>query len=215
MLNLIGKKFNRLTVLQFVKKDSHHRNYWGCRCDCGRIKIVRQDCLIGKDEKKLTLSCGCLHKEQMAKQKTTHGLWKNNRNLYAVWRAIKDRCLNSNTKGYCNYGLRGINICNEWVNNFECFYNWAIKNGYKTGLTIDRINVNGNYCPENCRWVDNIVQQNNRRNNHRITYNGETKTLAEWSKEKGLGKEVLSSRLYKYGWSVEKALTTPTKKGVK
>lgn len=127
--------------------------------------------------------------------------------LYEIWRSLKKRCLNPKTEQYSNYGGRGITVCDEWRDSFQAFYDWAMANGYRDDLTLDRIDGNGNYEPSNCRWATWKEQQNNRRNNHFITYNGETKTLKQWSEQVGIDWDILYSRLKK-GWSVEKALTT-------
>lgn len=121
---------------------------------------------------------------------------------------MKDRCYNIKSHAYNCYGGRGIEICDEWKNNIVSFYNWAINNGYKDNLTIDRINVNGNYEPNNCRWVNSSIQANNRRYHKWITYNNETHNLTEWSKLLGINRQTLNKRLL-IGWSIEKAFTTP------
>lgn len=128
--------------------------------------------------------------------------------LYTIWVDMKDRCFNKNGKAYRNYGQRNITVCDEWKHNFRSFKQWALSNGYTDKLTIDRINNDGNYEPSNCRWVDNIVQQNNKRNNHYITYKGETKTLSQWSKIIGIPKDTLRRRIVNLKWSIDKALTT-------
>ena len=110
-----------------------------------------------------------------------HGMWGTS--IYARWKHIKARCYNSNGKQYKDYGGRGIRVCDEWLENFEPFYEWAINNGYREDLTIDRIDVNGDYEPSNCRWVTAKAQQNNKRSNHFITYNNETHTLTEWAEK--------------------------------
>lgn len=127
--------------------------------------------------------------------------------LYEVWRTMKKRCNNPKNSQYHLYGGRGITVCEEWQ-KFEPFYEWAMSNGYRDDLTIDRIDSNGNYEPLNCRWATWKEQQNNRRNNHLITYNGETKTLKQWSEKIGISWFTLYERL-KRGWSVEKVLSTP------
>ena len=162
--DLTGQKFGRLTVIKFYEKrkrntGSSYKYYWLCRCQCGNKIIVDVDNLKNNSTK----SCGCISKEKPAH--ITHGL--TNTLLYGVWGGIKTRCLNKNYKKYKDYGGRGIIICDEWLNDFSSFYNWSIENGYKKGLTIDRIDVNRNYEPKNCRWTTQKVQQNNRRNNKR------------------------------------------------
>ena len=135
-----------------------------------------------------------------------------NTRLYDIWVNMKQRCFNQNDQAYQNYGGRGIAVCDEWKDDFQAFYDWSVSNGYQDGLSIDRINNDGNYSPENCRWTDRNVQNRNRRNNHKITYNGVTKTVVEWAEEKNIPYELLLNRLNKLGWSVERALTTPIEK---
>ena len=122
---------------------------------------------------------------------------------------MKNRCNNQNCERYEDYGGRGIQVCDEWKDDFKSFYDWAMNNGYEEHLTIDRINNNGNYEPGNCRWVTNIVQANNSRHNHCVTYKGETHSLSEWSRILNLPFHLLSNRINSYGWSVERAFETP------
>lgn len=131
--------------------------------------------------------------------------------LYVIWRNMKARCTKSYAAKYKNYGGRGISICNEWLNDFETFRNWSLSNGYSDDLTLDRIDNNGNYEPNNCRWVSNSEQQHNKRTNRMITFHGETKTLTQWAREKGLSVKSLETRLGRCRWDLEKALTTPMK----
>ena len=121
---------------------------------------------------------------------------------------MKGRCYNPNNNRYKYYGGRGITVCDEWKNDFMAFYDWSITHGWKEGLTIDRIDVNGNYCPENCRWIPLSDQMGNRTNSRYLTFNGETKTLAQWSKISGISSDTISNRLNR-GWSVEDALNKP------
>jgi hypothetical protein len=197
-INLEGKKFNLLTVIEYLGNSK-----WLCRCDCGNLKIA-----YGSDIKSgHTKSCGCLH--------TKHN--KFGTRLYNVWWSMKSRCYYKNQKCYKNYGGRGIKVCNEWKDNFENFYNWAINNGYKEDAKygecmLDRVDVNKDYCPLNCRFVDMKTQQNNRRNNKLITYNEQTKNLTQWSRTLNISKQTLLYRIYKAKWNIEKALFTQTKK---
>lgn len=124
---------------------------------------------------------------------------------------MKRRVLNPNNKGYQDYGGRGIKICDEWISSFESFYAWAMNNGYKEGLTIERKNVNGDYCPENCCWITRKEQARNKRNTKWLEFNNERKTAKEWSKELGINYYTLMRRLNFYHWTVEKTLTTPVK----
>lgn len=202
-IDLTGMKFGRLTVesFAFAKKGN---NYWNCVCDCGEIKQVP----TGSLTRGHTTSCGCFKKEQAnksnKKRMTTHG--ERYTRLYSIWADIKKRCLNPNSINYSNYGGRGITICDEWINDYTSFSTWAKDNGYSEDLEIDRIDVNGNYEPSNCRWVTRKVNSNNKRKNRKITINGATKTLSEWVDCYSLDYKVVQSRLNRYKWSIEEAL---------
>lgn len=201
--DLTNKRFERLLVLKFAGKGRHGEPLWECRCDCGNIKIVSAGHLTNGD----TRSCGCLHKERFSLSHTTHGESKSR--LYKIWVGVKTRCCDKRSRNYHKYGQRGITVCEEWLNSYENFKTWAVVNGYSNVLTLDRIDSNGNYCPSNCRWATQKEQQNNRRNNHLLTYNGETLTVSQWNEKLGFTRGTVSQRLNKLGWSVEKALTTP------
>ena len=147
---------------------------------------------------------------------TTHGF--SGTKLYRTWKRMKACCLNKNFSTYYKYGGKGIQICDEWKNNFVLFKNWALSNGYNDNLTIDRIDPYGNYEPSNCRWINIKGQENNKTNNHLITFNGEIHTMAEWGDITGISNKVIEQRINKLGWKIEDALTKPTrkcKKGVK
>lgn len=133
--------------------------------------------------------------------------------LWVIWKSMRNRCKNPHHKNFRDYGGRGIKVCDEWRNSFQSFAEWALANGYSDILTIDRIDVNGNYEPSNCRWVDAKTQCRNRRNNRLITFHGKTKTLSEWAEIKRIPVSTLHVRL-KHGMSIEDALTTPVRKRV-
>lgn len=201
-IDLTGNRYGRLTVIERVQNAK--RTKWRCKCDCGNIKEVYSFNLMAGKIK----SCGCLRQETAAilasnLSRTTHSQSKTP--MYKVWAAMKDRCFNKENSEYHNYGGRGITVCEEWKNDFKEFYDWSIKNGYKQGLSIDRINGDKNYCPENCRWTTAKVQGNNTRRNHWIEYNGEIHTIAEWADIKGIKYNTLNGRIHR-GWSIKRAL---------
>lgn len=205
--DLTGQKFGELTAIKYAYSKNNSR-YWLCLCTCGKEKIARTaDLIAGK-----TKSCGCLQfktRQNTGLQSKKHGM--TNSRIYNIWRRMRYRCYSNRDEHYKNYGQRGVAVCKEWLNDFSNFYNWAISNGYKDNLTIDRIDVNGNYEPLNCRWVDMKVQSNNKRNNHYISFNNEIHTISQWADLHNIRETTLCERL-KRGWSMEEALTTPTRK---
>ena len=164
-VNIEGMKFNRLTAVRFSHKHIYPcgkaKEYWIFKCDCGKEKILEKAKVVNGS----TLSCGCYAIEKVKEYNTTHHLTKTR--LYRIWLGMKSRCYNNKKKDYKNYGGRGIKVCTEWKSDFMNFHSWAMDNGYSDNLTIDRIDVNGNYEPSNCRWVDMKVQAKKRRNNNR------------------------------------------------
>ena len=211
--DLTGKRYGRIVVKSIFETNKKHI-YWNCICDCGTEKIIRSDHLT----RGIIVSCGCYQKEmvkKVCKQRAKHGLSKCR--LYKIWLDIKTRCYNKKSENYKYYGLKNILMCKEWKNDFYEFYKWAIENGYNENAsygecTIDRIDVNGNYEPFNCRWVNLIEQANNKTTNHFIDFNGERKTIAQWSSIKGIPKSVLFNRINRLKWDIEKALTKPIDK---
>jgi hypothetical protein len=203
-----GQKFGRLTVikLDYIKEYispkgfKQKQKFYLCKCNCGNECVILQNNL----QTKRTLSCGCLHLELLKNNFLKHGL--ANTRLFSIWTNMKTRCYNNNGTDYSNWGGRGITICDEWKNDFKVFYDWAMDNGYKDNLTIDRIDNDGNYEPSNCRWATAREQALNRHNNHLITYNGETHTMKEWSEIIGIDYKTLSNRLNKSKWSINKAM---------
>lgn len=191
MENLIGKKFGRLVVVEQLVKG---KGVCLCRCDCGNIKKVRTDHL----KRGCTLSCGCLQKERVSISNSKHN--KSLSKLYGVWSSMKSRCYNKNNDKYKNYGGRGISVCNDWRNDFSKFFSWAKNNGYKKGLTIDRIDVNGNYCPENCRWVDYKQQARNKTTNIKIMFQGKLIGMSEVA-------EILGIKYSRFVWRYKSGKT--------
>lgn len=210
-IDLAGKTFGQLTVLERASEGqgSDPHVCWRCRCSCGNTIVTSGQRLRNGTVQ----SCGCFRKVRMSKlsidSNTTHGKAKTK--LYKVFYGMIDRCYNPNNTRYKNYGGRGIRICPEWLDNFPAFYAWAMAHGYHEGLSIDRIDNDQGYSPQNCRWT-NVEQQNrNTRSNHLITYQGKTQTVVEWAEELGIPKTTLFTRLSR-GWSVEATLNTPPKK---
>lgn len=175
--DLTGKKFGKLTVIGLDESRQTRKTYWICQCECGGIKSARSDSLLCGAIK----SCGCMKKEQDKLNLTAnHSHKQSGTRLYKIWQGMKKRCNDKNTACYDRYGGRGIKVCEEWNNSFEPFFEWAMNNGYSEELAIDRIDNNGNYEPNNCKWSTNQEQCNNRRSNIKITIGNATKTLTEW-----------------------------------
>ena len=203
LLDLTGQRFGRLLVIRRGENTTRGQAQWVCKCDCGNTKQIASASLV----KGATKSCGCLRKE-MTKQRglnnKTHGLSK--KRLYYEWVGMRQRCTyEKDTKEYANYGGRGITVCDLWMNDFLAFAKWALANGYKDNLTLDRVDNNRGYSPENCRWATVKQQSNNRRTNRILEYKGKRLTLTEWSEILGINKNTILSRLRR-GWSVEKSL---------
>ena len=198
--DISGQRFGKLTVIKraddYISTKGKKYVRYECLCDCGNTK-----CVMASDLKKgATKSCGC--------GIVKHNL-KNSR-LYREWAGMLSRCRNNNDPRYEHYGGRGIGVCKEWEGNFVSFYDWATANGYDDRLSIDRMDVNGNYCPENCRWADLVTQANNRTNNIKFIIGSSTHTLSEWCKIFSLNYHTIWSRMKK-GQDVFTALFRPYK----
>lgn len=204
-IDITGQRYGRLIAVKRIEKPEGIKSnsaWWLFKCDCGKDVTTNSNNVRSGRIK----SCGCWQKERLI----THG--KSNTKLFSVWSRMRERCTNENRRDFHRYGGRGITVCDEWRNDFQAFYDWAMANGYDDNLTIDRLDNDGNYCPNNCRWATQKEQANNRSTNIFITYNGNTLTVTQWAEKTGVLCDTLSKRLNKYGWSVEKALTTPIRK---
>ena len=199
IIDMAGQRFGRWTVLRKAGCDKRRRATWLCRCECGREKAVRGDGLLSGS------SNGC--KSCASREPATiHGGYGTR--IYKVWTAMRQRCGDENCSAFKNYGGRGIAVCPEWDKGFEAFRDWALANGYGKGLSIDRINNDGNYEPNNCRWATRKQQNRNRRDNRLVTVDSVTKTLAEWAELSGLKYDTLYNRL-SCGWTPVRAVFAP------
>lgn len=199
--NLTGQTFGSLKVLNRSSDTGNGKKpivKWNCQCICGKIISVKSYSLTSGHTK----SCGC--------QKVKHG-YSHKERLYQTWKNMRQRCNNPNRPDYKRYGGRGIKICEEW-NDYTVFRKWALANGYDDSLSIDRIDVNGNYEPSNCRWADDYIQANNVRNNRIIEYQGQKFTMAELAKKLGLSYSALQHRVER-NWPIEKIASIPQRSG--
>lgn len=205
IIDLTGKKFNRLTAVRLSHRDNSGRAWWIFRCECGKEKAILGANASGGYIK----SCGCLRHEVCKSRVGVHRMSRSK--IYAVWHSMKNRCLNSKDRYFQIYGGRGIKVCEEWL-LFETFAEWASTHGYKDGLTLDRVDNNGEYKPDNCRWATWVEQANNKSNNVILTYEGETMTLKRWAERYDVNYYNLKYRL-RAGWSARDALFGKIKKG--
>lgn len=190
-MNLSGRKFGRLTVISEAERVLYKERRWLCKCDCGNNKVILQGSLLtGK-----TKSCGCLQSETSRRKATKHNLCGTR--IYNTYNNMIKRCYHPSQKDYEIYSGRGIKVCDEWLNSFSKFVEWALNNGYDDTLTLDRIDVNGNYEPSNCRWVTYKEQMRNTRRTHFVTYNGETLCVTDWAKKIGVKRERINYYLRK------------------
>lgn len=206
IIDLTGKRFGNLTVLHQAEDriDPHGRHYimWHCLCDCGVEKDF-YECNIVSGKSK---SCGCIPKQKIIERTTTHGL--SNTRIYQIWENMRKRCNNPNDPRFHRYGGRGIKVCDEWNRDFKVFYDWAMSNGYEDNLTIDRINNDDMYCPDNCRWTDITSQCKNRATNIWVDIDGEKKIVSDWAKIYGIDRDLVYRRI-SAGWDPKKAILEP------
>lgn len=200
----IGDKYEKLTIIDIYNqynKDGCYRTMAKCLCDCGKTINVRLTTI----NKKRIKSCGCYHKNHAI----MHG--KCGTRLYRIYCAMKTRCFNKNTLSYKYYGKRGIGVCKEWLDDFTIFEKWALENGYQKTLTLDRIDINSNYTPDNCKWTTYKEQANNKTTNYNILAFGESKTAKQWSEDERCPNLNVGVIIYRinHNWSNEEAITTP------
>lgn len=201
---LIGKKFNRITILDIWQNPE--KKYYMCRyhCVCGNVKETR----LTNVKNGYLKSCGCLKYIHSIPSEENDAVGKIKHPLHPAWASMMSRCYHKSSTAYYLYGGRGIKVCDEW-RNFWNFVKWSDSiGGRPDGYTLDRIDVDGDYCPENCRWASDEVQQNNKRTNHYLTYNGETLTLSQWSRKLGLSRYAIQYR-FMQGWSADEILSIP------
>lgn len=205
MINMLNHKFGKLSVIGDAGTNNRGEKLWKCVCDCGNETVVTGYKLRTGH----TASCGCIQADNRRKGfHRSHGM--SNTRIHNIWLNMNGRCRNKRNK---DYGGRGISVCPEWSSNFIAFYEWAIANGYTDKTTIDRIDVNGNYCPENCRWISREAQSLNRTDNHLVEAFGKRQTIKEWADETGIKYDTIERRLNAYGWSTERAVSERPRKG--
>lgn len=210
--NYLGQKFGRLTVVAFGERKTNNGAScvtWDCKCDCGNMAYGKLPKNVKSGEVR---SCGCLKAEQnsrnLADKRRTHG--KSNTRLYGIWEHMRSRCNLPTEPAYPKYGGRGIRVCEEWE-DFQKFYEWAMANGYTDGLTIERVDVNGNYEPSNCTWIPLGKQAWNKRETIRVEVDGEIVPLKEACRRLGLPYKAVHLRITRYGMSLEEAFSKPFK----
>lgn len=205
-----GKTFGELTAVTSIGI-VNGRLRWLFVCSCGTFVSREARKVYDISRKGGLCNCGCKIRQIRSgsgKKRVTHGLVAIDRRLYDIHRQMLYRCDNPRSKDYINYGGRGISVCDDWRDP-QRFFEWAASSGYQSSLTIERIDVNSGYCPENCTWVFNEVQSHNTRRNVFVTINGETKHLAGWAKHFGIKWPTVASRL-RSGWGQVRAVTTPS-----
>lgn len=200
--DLTGEAFGRLTALKCVGSDGRRR-LWDCECSCGNRLIVNATALRTGHTK----SCGCYKREYASARATIHGL--RNTRLFRIWAGTRQRCSNSNNPSYPRYGGRGINVCPEWDRSFTVFYDWALANGYDETLTLERIDNDKGYSPENCRWATRLEQGNNKSNTVIVEFRGEVGPVSPLIRKHAVVSEKLVRSRLRKGWTAERALLEP------
>lgn len=216
--DISGQMINDWEVIKECGRNKSGGAMFLCRCSCGTEKLVDGRSIRAGTSR----NCGCKRFPKMlvkAREVTTKHGGKNDR-LYNVWNGMKDGCHNEKSKFYNRYGGRGIKVCDEWSYSYPNFKDWAMNHGYdpcaaKGKCTIERLNNDGDYSPDNCIWATSKVQCNNRSSNHSISALGETHTISEWSEITGIRKDTLRRRICIYGWDVERAITEPVHRKTK
>ena len=203
-IDLTGQRFGRLTVIERAENDRRGQVRWRCACDCGGASITYGVSLRSGD----TRSCGCLAAEVTSKRSKKHGF--RHHPIYYTWRGMRERCYKETSKDYSQYGGRGINVCDGWMHDANAFITWSLAHGWAPGLSLDRVNNNGPYAPDNCRWITAKEQNRNRRDNIKVTFNGVERLVCALIEESGLPKSTVKSRRQR-GWSWERALTEPSR----
>ncbi len=210
-VDVTGQRFGKLTAIRRCGSNGHS-SLWVCKCDCGNETIITLSHL-----RQGTKSCGCLskeissergHKSKIGERSRKHGDFGTK--LYGIWAGMKRRCQNPNTKYYSDYGGRGIAVCEEWQ-EYEPFKEWALDDGYQEGMSIERIDVDGNYCPANCKWIPLSEQNANKRISIKIEHQGRVYTIKEISQITGLKERTIKGR-YERGWNTDKIFDTQLKK---
>lgn len=203
-IDMTGRRFGRLLVIAEAGRNKHRAVMWRCRCDCGAESIVRAQYLRSGH----TTSCGCWKREVPGTWTLKHG--QSNSRLYKIWRNMVRRTTDPNFPDYPNYGGRGITVCQEWRESFEAFAR-DMGPTHRNDLTLDRIDNEGSYEPDNCRWATAIEQARNKRSNRLITFDGKTMPVSAWAEHTGISGPAIRYRLHN-GWPVERALTVPAQK---
>ena len=202
-IELTGQRFGKLVVLKRVENAKDGATRFLCQCDCGNTKVIRS-----KHLKSGAISdCGCEKSQRTRNNNLKHG--GSGTRLYNIWIKMRDRCKNPHSADWADYGGRGITVCDKWDSSFESFRKWAESAGYEKGKSIDRIDVNSGYYPDNCRWVSTQIQANNKRNNHIVSYHGKKMSLADVARLSTVPYGTIKRRICVYGWSVEEAVEVP------